>query len=178
MINLAEHYGDKIFNRKLAYRKAEITGYISAGLVDIVIVIGIIKVFNINWEYAFIKVYGLKIIYDILKPVFTWPIYKFNEKYVLRKLFKQEINHYLQTYKVPLHEDNTGTYSDFFLYASFNEYLSIDDRVLAAINYGVIVGAASTTPRIGSIIDNAWDEAVPEIIKTNPERYINREEYI
>jgi len=168
MISLVEVYGDKLYNRKEAYKKSKYIPYISAFIWDIVVAIVAVKIFEINWDYAIIKVYGILFIYSLAKPIMTWPLDKLNYKMFLKDALILEMRHYLRVFNITLSEDNMCTYDDYLLSASFNNTLEDKEKVLAAITYAGVVHQMATNPRMDSVYYNAWSDTISEYIKDNP----------
>jgi hypothetical protein len=75
-----------------------------------------------------------------------------------------EIRHYLKVFGSNVNWDEVGTYDDFLLESAFNETLSTDLRVLAAINYGTIVDAISLSPHFENRSYKLFCQIVPDYI--------------
>lgn len=146
MINLRRVYGNALFDRKVSYRNGRYIPFAASLLLDILIGWAIVRVFDVNWNYAFIKVYAILLLYGILKHIFSSLIDFLNYRLAIKPAMVSEIRHYLKVFGSNVNWDEVGTYDDFLLEAAFNETLSTDLRVLAAINYGTIVDAMSLNP--------------------------------
>lgn len=71
MTSLKAVYGNKLFDRKTAYANARYIPFVASCLIDIVIALSIISIFDVHWEYAFLKVYGLLLLCGALKYIFS-----------------------------------------------------------------------------------------------------------
>jgi hypothetical protein len=173
MTSLAAIYGEKLFYRKKAYKKAKYIPFIAAVIFDFVLAYAIVEIFEIKWNYAFLKVYGLLLLYGLVKPMIAWPIDKLNDKLFLKPAIVSEIEHYLHVFNMQLNDDNSGAYEDYLLSAAFDESQSSKVKVLAAMTYAGVVNIITLNPRMDGIYYNAWCETVSKYIKDNPER-VNR----
>ena len=120
MINLRGIYGNKIFDRKASYRNARYIPLVAGLMLDIVIAFAIIRVFDINWDYAFIKVYGILLLYGILKHVFLSSIDFINYRLAIKDAVSSEIRHYLSVFNTNVKWDEIGTYDDFLIESASN----------------------------------------------------------
>ncbi|MCX5886143.1 MAG: hypothetical protein NT096_09580 [Proteobacteria bacterium] len=166
MINLRAMYGNKIFDRKVSYRNAQYIPYIASLSLDIIIAWAIVRIFDVRWDYAFIKVYAILLLYEILKYIFSSSIDFLNYKLTIKSAMSSEIRHYLNLFNNSVNWDEVGTYDDFLLEVAFNETLSTDLRVLAAINYGTIVDAMSLSPHFENRSYKLFYQIVPDYIKS------------
>jgi hypothetical protein len=164
MINLRAIYGDKLFDRKSSYRNARYIPFLASLMLDIVIAFGIIRIFDVNWNYAFIKVYGIVLLYGVLKYVLSTSIDFLNYRVAIKDALSSEIRHYLSALSINVEWDEIGTYDDFLLESAFNETLPGDLRVLAAINYGVISDAVSIIPHFENRCYKLFCKIVPEFL--------------
>ena len=146
MINLRAVYGNKLFDRKASYANARYIPFVAGLLLDMVIALAIICVFDVNWDYAFLKVYGLLFLCGVLKYIFSSLIDTLNYRLIVKDAMASEMKHYLHVLNGNVNWDEVGTYDDFLLEAAFNEALPENLRVLAAINYGTIVDAMALDP--------------------------------
>ncbi len=174
MINLQKIYGDRIFNRKAAYRKAQYIPFIYGFMIDMVVAFAIIWFFEIEWNYAFIKVYGILLCYDLLKYIFSSFSDYLNYKLWLRKAIASEIRHYLEIFSGNVNWREIATYDDFLLECTFNENLANDLRVLAAINYGAVANAMLSTQNFENRCHKVFSAVAPEFIQSR-QRYDNKE---
>ena len=168
MLTLAQIYGDKIFYRKKAYKKSIYIPFITNVIFDFVLAYAIVEIFEIKWNYAFIKVYGLLLLYGLVKPIVAWPINKLNDKLFLKPAIISEIEHYLGVFNMQLDDDNSCTYDDYLLSAAFDESQGSKMQVLAAMTYGTVVSAITLYPRMDGVYYDAWCKAVSKYIKDNP----------
>jgi hypothetical protein len=167
---LAAVYGEKIFYRKEAYKEAKYIPFIGGIILDFGLAYAIVEIFQIKWEYAFVKVYGLLLLYDLVKFIIAWPIDKLNYKLFLKPAIVSEIEHYLRVFNMQLNDDNSGAYEDYLLSAAFDESQGSKMQVLAAMTYGTVVNTITLYPRMDGFYYNAWCEAVSKYIKDNPEK--------
>ncbi|MGD0232709.1 MAG: hypothetical protein ABSC19_20545 [Syntrophorhabdales bacterium] len=146
MIDLRAVYGNKLFDRKASYGNARYIPLIVSLALDILITLIILKVFDVSWDYAFVKVYGLLMLYELVKYVSRSMVGFLNYRLVVKHGLASEIRHYLSLFKSNVNWGEVGTYDDFLLEAAFSDTLSADLRALAAINYGNVVGAITLDP--------------------------------
>ncbi|CAB1084345.1 hypothetical protein D1AOALGA4SA_11870 [Olavius algarvensis Delta 1 endosymbiont] len=59
MINLRTIYGNKVFDRKKAYKNSRYALIVNAIIFDIVFTFLFVKIFDVNWDYAYIKVWAI-----------------------------------------------------------------------------------------------------------------------
>ena len=173
MISLAAIYGEKLFHRKKAYKKTRYFPFIAGVIFDFALAYAIVELFEIKWSYAFIKVYGLLLLYGLLKPIIAWPIDKLNDKLFLKPAIVSEIEHYLRVFNMQLNDDNSSVYEDYLLSAAFDESQGSKMQVLAAMTYAEVVNMITLNPRMDGIYYNAWCETVSKYIKDNSEK-VNR----
>ncbi len=172
---LASVYGEKIFYRKEAYNKAKYIPFIGGVILDFGLAYAIVEIFQIKWEYAFVKVYGLLFLCELVKPIIAWPIEKLNDKLFLKPAMISEINHYLRVFNVRLNDDNSGAYEDYLLSAALDESQGSKIQVLAAMIYATVVNIITLNPRMDGIYYDAWGEAVSKYFKDNPEKRFQSE---
>lgn len=165
MINLRTIYGKKIFDRKASYRNTQYIPFLAGLVLDIIIALAIIRIFDVRWDYAFIKVYGVLLLYGILKYIFSSSIDLLNYRLVIKDAMASEIQHYLRVFKDNTNWDEVGTYDDVLLEAAFDETVADDLMVLAAINYGTIVGAMSLSPQFEGRCYKLFSKIAPEFIR-------------
>ncbi len=162
MINLRNVYGDKIFDRKASYGNARYIPFIGSLLLDFVLAWVIIRVFQVGWEYAFIKVYGILLLFGVLKYVFTSMVDGLNYRLTVKNAMAAEMRHYLSVFNRNVNWHEVGTYDDFLLEAAFNQALPADLRVLAGINYGTVVGTMALSPRFENRSYRLFSQIAPE----------------
>jgi len=165
MINLRAIYGNKIFDRKASYRNARYIPFVAGLVLDFLIALTIVRVFDVKWNYAFIKVYGVLLLYGGLKYVFSSSIDFLNYRLVIKNAIASEIKHYLRVFKTTVNWDEVGTYDDFLLEAAFNKTLSGELRVLAAINYGTIVDTIALSPHFENRCYKLFCQIAPDFVK-------------
>jgi hypothetical protein len=164
MINLRGVYGNKIFDRKAAYANARYIPFVSSCLLDIVIALAIIGIFNVHWDYAFLKVYGLLLLCGVLKYIFSALIDVINYRLIIRNSLTFEMKHYLNLFNISVNWDEVATYDDFLLEAAFNKALPDDLRVLSAINYGTIIDLMTLDPHFENRSYNLFCKIVPDFL--------------
>lgn len=170
MISLAAIYGEKLFYPKRAYKRAKYIPFIAAFIFDLVLAYAIVEIFKIKWNYAFIKVYGLLLLYGLVKPMIAWPINKLNDKLFLKPAIVSEIEHYLHVFNMQVNDDNSSAYEDYLLSAAFDESQGSKMQVLAAMTYAGVVNIITLNPRMDGIYYNAWCDTVSKFMKDNPEK--------
>jgi ABC-type multidrug transport system fused ATPase/permease subunit len=170
MIDLKEIYGSRAFDRKAAYSHAAYIPYIAEFFIDIVIALAIISVFDVHWEYAFLKVFALIYLLGFLKFVISYLINILNYKFSIKNSMILEIKHYLNLFKYNVSQSEAATYDEFLLESAFNKNLSIDLRLFAAINYGTIAALRSFDPhyddRSYSLFSKIAPDFTPKDFKT------------
>jgi hypothetical protein len=87
-----------------------------------------------------------------------------NYRLVLKSVMASEIRHYLNVFKKKDNWHEVGTYDDFLIEAAFNENLSVNMRVLAAMNYGTIASMMSFIPRFEDRLYRVFCEIVPDYL--------------
>jgi len=170
MISLAAIYGEKLFYRKKAYKKVKYIPFIASVIFDFVLAYAIVEIFEIKWNYAFIKVYGLLFLYALLRPIIAWPIDRLNYKLFLKPAIVSEIEHYLHVFNMQLNDDNSCAYEDYLLSAAFDESQDTKMRVLAAMTYAAVVNIITLYPRMDGVFYNAWCKTISKYMKDNPEK--------
>ena len=164
MINLKAIYGKKIFDRKAAYRNVRYIPFLAGLFLDLATAGTIVWVFDVKWEYAFIKVYGILVIFDVLKYIISSSIDFLNYKLFIKDAMASEIKHYLSVFNSSINWHDIGTYDDFLLEVSFNKTLTDDLRVLAAINYGVVVGTMRLSAQFENRCYSLFNQIAPDFI--------------
>lgn len=162
MVNLAQYYGSKFFHRMHVYKNVgylPVTAKIIASIISVYI---IIDVFNVHWEYAFLKVCGLLVCLEMGKSAAVFIANKINYSLFVKKAVDEEVRHYLHVFNVPLTDDNSGCVEDYLLDASFNKSLEPSMNVLAAINYASVVNMMSFESQFNRYYYNAWLNAIPD----------------
>ncbi len=172
MINLRNVYGDKIFNRKIAYRKSQYIPFIANLILDAIVAIFIIWIFGINWEYAFLKVFGTLQIYGVLKLIYEFLFDFINYRLFLKKAIASEIRHYLGVFNINLNWNEVDTYDDLLLESAFNEKLPLELRILAGINYGTVIDAMSMSRKYENRCFKLFCDIAPDF-RRNDARYPN-----
>lgn len=169
MINLRNIYGDKIFDRKAFYRNARNIPFVSSLLLDFILAWVIIRIFHVNWEYAFIKIYGILLLFGALKYAFTSMVDGLNYRLTVKHAIAAEMKHYLSVFNCNVNWDEVGTYDDFLLEAAFNQALPTDLRILAGINYGTVVDVMSLSPRFENRSYRLFSQIAPDYIGNDEE---------
>jgi hypothetical protein len=164
MINLKGIYGNKIFDRKASYRNARYIPFIANILLDLILAWVIVYVFDIDWDYAFVKVYLILLLFGVLKYIFTSIFDAINYRLTLKNAMSKEMHHYLTVFDSNVNWDEIGTYDDFLLEAAFNETHPTNLRVLAAINYGVVADAMRLSPHFENRLYKLFCKIVPDYI--------------
>ena len=166
MVNLKAIYGEQIFDRKASYRNGAFIPFVASILIDVIIAWGIVQVFHVSWDYAFIKVYAILFLFGILKYILSYLIDLLNYKLVMKDAFQSEIRHYLRLFGGKVDWNGIATYDDFFLSAAFSKTLSPDLRVLAALNYGTIVGLVASSGRYEDRLYWLFDPIAREFLES------------
>ena len=164
MSNLAAIYGEKIFHRKKAYKKAEYIPLIGSIVIDFALAYGIVEIFEIKWNYAFIKIFGLLLLYRLALQILAWVIDKLNYKLFLRAAMVSEMEHYLRVFNMEM-GDSIGVYEDYLLSVALDESQGSKMQVLAAMLYGGVMSTIENHPKSEGFYFNAWCEAAPKYIK-------------
>ena len=164
MVNLKAIYGEQIFDRKASSRSARFIPFLSGILVDLIIAWTIVRVFHVSWDYAVIKVYAILCLFGILKYILSYLIDLLNYKLVMKDAFQSEIRHYLRLFGGKVDWNGIATYDDFLLSAAFSKTLSPDLRVLAALNYGTIVGLVASSGRYEDRLYAVFDPIAREFL--------------
>lgn len=164
MINLRSFYGDKIFDRKASYANARYIPFLGSLLLDFVLAWVIIRVFRVDWDYAFVKVYGILLLFGLLKYVFTSVVDSLNYRLTVKNAMAIEMKHYLSVFNRNVNWHEVGTYDDYLLEAAFNQALPVDLRVLAGINYGTVVDTMALNPRFENRSYRLFNEIAPDYI--------------
>lgn len=165
MINLANVYGDKIFDRKKSYKNARYIPFVGSLLLDVILAWVIIRIFRVNWEYAFIKVYGILLLFSILEYAFTAMIDVLNYRFTVKDAIAAEMKHYLPVFNRNVNWHEIGTYDDYLLEAAFSQALPTDLRVLAGINYGTVVQTTALSPRFENRAYRLFSQIAPDYIR-------------
>ena len=134
-------------------------------LFDVILAWVIIHIFRVNWEYAFIKVYGILLLFSILEYAFTAMIDVLNYGFTVKDAMAAEMQHYLSVFNRNVNWDEVATYDDFLLEAAFNQTLPPDLRVLAGINYGTVVDAMALSPRFENRSYELFSKMAPSYIE-------------
>jgi hypothetical protein len=163
MISLSEVYGEKIYYPERTLPKAYTLQFILWEVFfNLVIAFVLTKVFDITWDYAVLKVYGLLFAYGLVKPVISWPFEVIYFSVFTRKYLASEMRHYLRVFSIPLNRDNVSTYDDFLLSAAFSSNLDANSRVLAAMQYAGVVNRIAAKPRLEKDYEKAWLDVLVE----------------
>jgi hypothetical protein len=169
MINLRGIYGNKIFDRKTSYKSARYIPYIAIILLDLLLALVIVYIFAIEWDYAFIKVYLILLLFEVLKYIYTSIIDTINYRLTVKDAMSKEMNHYLTVFNSNVNWDEISTYDDFLLERAFNETQPTDLRVLAAINYGVLADTIRLIPKYENRFYRLFCEIAPKYISNKCE---------
>ena len=167
MINLRNVYGDKIFDRKASYRNARYIPFMGSLLLDFILAWIIIRIFHVDWEYAFFKVYGILLLSGVLKYAFTSMVDGLNYRLAVKDAMAAEMKHYLSVFNHNVNWHEVGTYDDFLLEAAFNEALPTDLRVLAGINYGTVVDTMALSPRFENRSYRLFSQIAPDYVEND-----------
>jgi hypothetical protein len=172
MVSLAQVYGNKLFYRKNAYKKATYIPIFSSYILDLVAAFIIVNIFEVKWEYAFLKVCGLLILLDSTKQIAVCAIDKLNYKLYLKKIIKMEVLHYLNVFSLKLNDDNSGCVEDYLLAAAFDKSLDAKMNVLAAMNYSSVVALMSINPKWDGYYYKGWLDVIYKYMEENPDKVI------
>ena len=107
MVNLAQYYGDKLFNRNAVYKKSVYLPIAAKITVSVISVYIIIDIFNIQWEYAFLKVCSFLVCLELAKSIAVYIVNKVNYSLFLKKAVDTEVRHYLKVFNVPFNDNNS-----------------------------------------------------------------------
>ncbi|MBI5493281.1 MAG: hypothetical protein HY893_10170 [Deltaproteobacteria bacterium] len=175
MINLKEKYGDKIFNRKKSYRLAGYTGYMAGVVYSLFFALLIVKIFDIEWDYAVLKVFAIMLAFDFFREVMGWPLSRLHYEFFVKPVVAEEMRHYLNVLTsegIKIDNHNSATYDDFLLFSSYAPTLSPDMKVLSAFNYGIVTGLYSVNPSMDGRYYNIWCGVVADYMKRNPDKFL------
>jgi hypothetical protein len=172
MISLAQVYGNNLFYRKDAYRKATIVPLVSGSIISLLAAFVIVKIFDIRWEYAFLKVCGILLLLDFGKQIAACAIDKLNYKLFLQKIIRMEVLHYLNVFNLTLDDDNSGCIEDYLLAASFDKSLDTKMNLLAAMNYSSVVALMSIDSKWDGYYYRAWTDVIDKYMEENPDKII------
>ena len=165
MINLRAVYGNNIFDRKASYRNARYIPFVASLLLDLMLAWAIVRIFHVDWEYSFVKVYAILLLYGVLKYVFTSMIDAVNYRLAVKNAVAAEMKHYLSVFNRNVNWREVGTYDDFLLEAAFNQALSTDLRVLAGIKYGTVVDTMALSPRFENRSYRLFSQIAPDYVE-------------
>jgi hypothetical protein len=169
MINLRNVYGNKIFDRKASYRNAPYIPFLGSLLLDIILSWVVIRTFQVDWEYAFIKVYAILLLFGVLKYSFTSMVDSLNYQFTVKDAMAAEMKHYLSVFNQNVDWHEVGTYDDFLLEAAFNQALPTDLRVLAGINYGTVLDTMAVSPRFENRSYRLFSQIAPDYVRNDEE---------
>lgn len=164
MINLTAIYGNTIFNRKKSYRVTRYIPLIASLIINTAIAVAIIRIFDVNWDYAFLKVCVLLFLFGITSYSLSFLIDLINYRLTIKDVLSSEIRHYLRVFNTNVNWSEISTYDDFLLEAAFNKALPDNLRVLAAINYGNVADAMSIDPHFENRCYKLFSEIVTDFI--------------
>jgi hypothetical protein len=150
MPDLKEIYGDKIFHRKATYRHSKYIPTIANLIPDLFITWAIVKIFDVGWSYAYVKVFLLIQLYGLIGYIYSYLVNLTNYLLFVKKSLAAEIKHYVHLFGGHVNWRSVATYEDLFYEAAFSKTLSPEMRVLGGINYGVISEASSSDRRLES----------------------------
>lgn len=144
MINLREIYGDEFFDKTTNYNPVKYIPFIAGLLIDLAIAKGIILVFNVQWEFALLKIFLLMELFGLVKQFLLLFARELNYRVFVKKAITREVTHYINVYEDSIDWGNTATFDDLLLESAFNTDLSIEHRILAAMQYGSLAMLFST----------------------------------
>ena len=147
MIHLINLYGNKIFNRKKAYKNSRYAPILETIIYDLIFTFLFIEAFEVNWEYAFFKVWMILSVFSILKYAISSPVEFLTFNIFMKNCVISDMKHHLKLFKSKVNWDEIATYDQFLFDAAFNNSLSDDSKVLAAMNWGVITGLFQANSR-------------------------------
>jgi len=172
MIDLLTHYGKNIFNRGDSQKQAAIFeqyGNIALDLLfKAILSLALIKLLNITLEYAFIKIFAILFLFDFICAILKRIVDGINCKYFLDPAMTSEMEHYLKVFGNEIDWRSVSNYKDYFCACAFSPAISVDKRILAAINYGQLSELFRHIPRLidrcyilwSNIIDADWDNII------------------
>jgi len=162
MINLANTYGDNLFRRNTVYKNVGYFGIISNIIVSLIFAYFIVRMFDVQWDYAVFKVWFILFLIDSVKGILSWVFNKINYHVNIKQAVESEIRHYLRVFKSPLNEENSGCIEDYLLEAAFDESLDRKMNILAAMNYTSVVCLMSVDPKWDGYYYKGWLKAAEE----------------
>jgi len=171
MIILKNIYGNKIFNRKASYRNARYIPFVADLLLDLILAWALVRIFDVGWDYAFVKVYAILLLYGVFNYIFTSMVDALNYRLAIKNVMAEEMKHYLTVFNRNFNWNEVSTYDDFFLEAAFHDTLPTDLRVLAAINYGAVMEINSLSSKFESRSYRLFSQIAPDYI-LNDEKLI------
>jgi hypothetical protein len=173
MVNLKSYFGEKIFDRKAAYKKPIYLPHIISICLDLMAAVIIVKIFDIKQDYAILKVFGLLFVIVFVKTLLEVPIKKIFYKSYFVGPMASEMNHYLRVIDMNIDEYNSYAYEDYLGWAALNPTLDPDIRVLAGINYGVVVDMMASNPDMETIINYTWAETLLKYKNDYPKKCLS-----
>ncbi len=165
MIDLRTVYGNKIFNRKASYKNTRCIPFMANLLLDFILAWAIVYIFHVDWNYGFVKVYAILLLYGVLKYAFTSTVDALNYRLAVKDAMAAEMKHYLSVFDRNVNWHEVGTYDEFLLEAAFNQALPTDLRVLAGINYGTVVDTMALSPRFESRFHRLFNQIAPDYVE-------------
>jgi len=142
MIDLATHYGENIFNRgksqKIAGRVERYGTIVLELLSKAILSLAVIKLLNVTMEYAFIIIFVILFVVDGVAPFVQRVLDIFNYKLFTKRAVASEIRHYLKVFGTDIDWSGVSKYDDYLYASAFNPSLSVDLRILAAINWSTV----------------------------------------
>lgn len=175
MINLMGKYSDRLFNRKKSYRFAGYISYMTGMVYSFVVALLIVNIFDVEWDYAVLKVFAIVFAFDFLREAVRWPFSRLQYEFFAKPVIAEEMIHYLDVFTaegIKLDDHNSATYDDFLLFSSYHPLLSPDMRVLAAINYGTVISLYSVESSIAERYYKVWCGVVADFMERKSDRFL------
>ena len=173
MIDLATYYGVSIFNRGISQKKAGIFERYGNIFLDLlcktIFSLLLIELLDISVKYAFIKTFVILSSFDFIAAILKRIFDGINYKVFLDPAMTSEMEHYLKVFGNEVDWSSVSNYDDYLCACAFSPAISVDKRVLAAINYGQLRELFRHIPRLidrfytlwKNIIDADWDNIIP-----------------
>ena len=163
MIILKQLYGDKLYSPKLP-RYVGYAPYVIHFILQMILAWGVVKIFDVSWDYAFIKVFVLIELFGFLRFLVNFYYKKFIYLIIGKKLFTSQMKHYMKLFSKDVNWDDIGCYEDFLLEAAFSKTLPDDMKVLAAMNYASFIDSMNRDPMIDGRAYKIYSDIVDDFV--------------
>lgn len=161
MVNLKAMYGNRLFARNEVFKPTMFLRVVNLVIVNMIAVFAITTFLDL----AFGVVLSVLVIFGIAQALTGWVVDVLTYRFNMKKLIEVEVRHYLETFKVPLDDDNSGCVEDYLLEAAFDPSLNHEMNILAAMNYTSVICLMSVQPKWDRYYYNAWLAVSPEYVE-------------